>query len=127
MLVEWRKSVAVLSDIVGEPVRVASVPQGYYSPLVAETAAEAGIEALFTSEPTNVVRRVHGCLVFGRLSILRNMSPALAASLAAGRRLPTLRQWAWWSAKGIAKRVTGEHYQRLRALLLRGVEPAGDR
>ena len=49
---EWRQSIARLSAVLGDPVKVASVPGGYYSREVGESAAAAGIEALFTSEPT---------------------------------------------------------------------------
>ncbi len=119
MLEEWRTSVAVLSDIVGERVRIASVPEGYYSPLVGETAAEAGMEALFTSEPTSRCRRDGGCLVLGRHAVQRGMSPAAVGALAAGRLLPALQQSLLWGVKEIGKQVGGEHYLKLRTLLLR--------
>ena len=48
---EWTDSVKLLSDILGEPVRVASVPGGYYARHVAEPLAEIGVTSLFTSEP----------------------------------------------------------------------------
>ncbi len=122
MLDEWRRSVAVLSEWVGERVRVASVPEGYYSPLVAATAAEAGIDVLFTSAPTSRGRRASGCLVLGRHTIKRGMSPEVAAALAAGHFLPSLRQSLWWNAKEVVKRIGGAHYLRLRARLL-GASP----
>ena len=56
MVVEWRRSCEVLSEIVGEPVHSASVPGGYYSRAVAETAAQAGVTDLFNSEPTTRVQ-----------------------------------------------------------------------
>src|SRR4051812_27521780 len=52
ILGEWSRSVAVLSDILGEQVNAGSVPGGYYARNVAKAAAHAGIRTLFTSEPT---------------------------------------------------------------------------
>ena len=115
---EWQESVDALEEILGEPVRVAAVPGGYYSPKVARTAALAGIEALFTSEPTTSIRRVDGCLLFGRYVIKKNGSAATASELASGARLPRYRQFAAWNAIKAAKIAGGSAYPRIRRLLL---------
>src|SRR5450759_2938016 len=81
---EWRQSIARLSAVLGDAVKVASVPGGYYSRDVAESAAAAGIEALFTSEPTAQVGMLNGCRVLGRYVVQRGMSPAWSAGFAAG-------------------------------------------
>src|SRR5258707_1729352 len=41
---EWRRSCAMLADILGEPVKTASVPGGFYSRRVGEAAAHIGIQ-----------------------------------------------------------------------------------
>src|SRR5437764_1202238 len=69
LLLEWEESARVLSNILGDKVRVASVPGGYYSKRVAEAAASSGIEVLFNSEPTSRIKHVKGCMVLGRYSI----------------------------------------------------------
>ena len=51
MVSEWSRSRAMLEDILGHAVDVASVPGGYFSAVVARAAREAGIRVLFTSEP----------------------------------------------------------------------------
>lgn len=116
---EWTESIELLSDALGERVTSASVPGGYYSRAVAEAASEAGIETLFTSEPTLSVRRTNSCLVFGRLTVQRWMSAETAAALACGRVAPRLRQVLYWNAKKATKRVGGEYYLRLRKALLK--------
>ena len=116
---EWAGSVGVLADILGEPVTVASVPGGYYAPAVAEAAAEAGIRALFTSEPVSRVTHVGECAVLGRYTLRRDTPAAVAASLAAGRAGPQLEQWISWNAKKVAKRVGGRLYLRVRRALLK--------
>ena len=111
---EWRESVAKLSAIVGEPVRVASVPGGYYSRQVGEAAAAAGIQVLFTSEPTAQASTLNGCLVLGRYVVRRGMAPEWSGGFAAGRRAECWRQTALWKAKGVAKTLGGGAYLKLR-------------
>ena len=119
LLEEWHKSCAVLADILGEPVTVASVPGGFYSRAVATTAAQAGIKVLFNSEPTSRPRTVEGCLVLGRYTVYRGMPAEAAAALAAGRLGPRWRQSFAWNVKKVAKAVGGRVYLSLRERLLK--------
>jgi hypothetical protein len=111
---EWRQSLARLSAVLGEPVKAASVPGGYFSREVAESAAAAGVEALFTSEPTAAIEMIGGCRVFGRYVIQRGMSPAWSAGFATGSPSYCWRQSALWKAKRIAKSLGGGKYLQLR-------------
>ncbi len=111
---EWRESVCILSELLGERVDTASVPGGQYSRQVAVAAAEEGIRALFTSEPTTRCAAVDGCLVFGRYAIQRWMSPSVAAGMASGQFAPRFRQWLLWEIKKIVKALGGDQYFRLR-------------
>src|SRR5215470_173844 len=79
---EWKESVSVLSDLLGEQVRVASVPGGQYSRQVAEAAADTRIESLFTSEHKN--RRSHDelLLAIGGPAIQRRVTLAVAIGMA---------------------------------------------
>jgi peptidoglycan/xylan/chitin deacetylase (PgdA/CDA1 family) len=118
LVLEWQESVDRLGEILGEPVRVASVPGGYYSPKVARAAASAGIKALFTSEPTASIRRIDGCLVFGRYVVKKHVSAATASALASGARAPRYRQLAEWNAIKAAKIAGGSAYPRIRRFVL---------
>lgn len=118
LLIEWQRSAETLTEILGEPVTVASVPGGNYSARVARTAAQAGIKFLFTSEPTSRRYMVDGCWILGRYGILRGMSADAAADFAAGRPLPRFQQWAAWNAKKALKNIGGNYYHRLRDLSL---------
>ena len=119
MLREWRESTNRLAGIVGHPVKVASVPGGYYSRPVAEAAADAGVETLFTSEPTARVQTVKGCRVLGRYVLKGGMGAEWAAGFAAGKMLPRIRQAAFWKAKGVVKGLGGGLYLRVREAILR--------
>lgn len=115
---EWERSVEVLSDILGSPVKTASVPGGYYSRKVAEAADGAGIRFLFTSEPTSTLWKVGDCAVLGRFTIKRGVHPEDVAALASGELVPSLRQWTAWNTKKIMKRLGGKSYLRLRKYFL---------
>jgi peptidoglycan/xylan/chitin deacetylase (PgdA/CDA1 family) len=118
LLDEWTRSAGVLSELLGQPVAVASVPAGNYGKIVARAASVAGIRTLFTSEPVIKVRKVDGCSVVGRFTILRGARPETAAALASARLRPRLSQFAAWNTKKAAKTVGGEHYLRVRRRLL---------
>jgi len=115
---EWKNSVSTLSQILGEPVSIASVPGGYYGRNIAEAAAEVGIRTLFTSEPETVVRVVNGCRVLGRYTIQQGVTAATAAAIAAGKVLPRYRQFVYWNLKKTAKLAGGTQWLRLRKWVL---------
>jgi peptidoglycan/xylan/chitin deacetylase (PgdA/CDA1 family) len=115
---EWSRSKAILADILGKDVRVASVPGGDFTPQVAEAAAEAGMTQLFTSEPTTESRQAFGVTLTGRFAIQRWTSAQTAAALAAGDWLACAQQAVVWNAKKMTKRVGGERYLQIRKLLL---------
>ena len=120
MLAEWVESTAILSDVVGEEIVCASVPGGFYSRKVAEAASNAGIRALFTSEPTKRCLYVDNCLVLGRFVLLRGTSSSQAVGLASANLTSTqLMQYVGWNFKKIAKKVAGRYYERARKSILR--------
>jgi peptidoglycan/xylan/chitin deacetylase (PgdA/CDA1 family) len=115
---EWSDSCAILSDILNEPVKVASVPNGYYLQKVGQAAAETGIEVLFTSEATAVSQVVDGCLILGRYLIRSNTLAEEAGALAAGSAWPRWNQALVWNAKKVLKTVAGESYLSARRIFL---------
>ena len=117
---EWRQSCRVLSDVLGEAVTTASIPNGYYSRVVAETAAEAGIRNLFTSEPKTSAMLRDGCLVLGRYAVTSQTSDVQAGAIAAGDLAPRWSQAASWKAKKAMKSVGGNAYLKLRGAILSG-------
>ena len=123
LIEEWAKSVNILSDILGEQVSTASVPGGYYSRKVAETASAAGIKTLFNSEPVTTCRYVDGCLVLGRYTVYRGMPASDAAAMATGQKAPRLKQLLFWKVKGLGKRVGGESYLKIRKQIVMHAQP----
>lgn len=87
MLEEWRVSRDWLAQLLGEPCMAASVPGGDISARVLQSADEAGLEYLFTSEPTLIPGQVGGCRIFGRF-VAKTTTPAWRV-----RELAELRGW----------------------------------
>ena len=122
---EWKESCSVLADVLGQKVNVASVPNGYYSKAVAQSAAEAGLEILFNSTPTQTANLVDGCLVLGRYSIQAGDSPGLSGALTC-QRWPRWRQEVLWDVKEAAKIAGGPAYLAMRTLFLSRRASASD-
>ena len=118
LLDEWQRSLAVLSEILGEKVTVASVPGGFYSRQIAETAAESGIKILFTSEPVQRIVHVDGCAVIGRFSVKRGMGSDVPMEFVQGNRSRRFRQYAYWNIKKAAKAASGPIYPWIRSMYL---------
>jgi peptidoglycan/xylan/chitin deacetylase (PgdA/CDA1 family) len=116
---EWRRSRDILGELLGEPPPGASVPGGFFGPVVAETAAEAGYEWLMTSEPESRVRSEWGIPVIGRYTIWASTPASRAAAYARGARLPRARLWLEWNAKQRAKRLSPRAFEAARKLRAR--------
>ena len=112
---EWQRSRDTLSDIIGEHVEVASVPNGSYRPRVAEHAAGVGIRWLFTSDPTTSWHTVGACRIVGRYCVRASTTSAWVAAVGSRARTPRYLQWASWHGKGVAKTVAFGAYRRLRS------------
>ncbi len=115
---EWSQSRQVLEDVLGHAVTSASVPGGYYSRAVAESAAEQGLRVLFTSEPTRRVGCIHECAIVGRYTIRRSSPSALAGKLAGPSPWARVCAWASWNTKGLVKPLMGSGYARFADWLL---------
>lgn len=115
---EWGRSLRALSEIIGAPVNVASIPSGFYSRQIAETAAQSGVKQLFTSEPVQKIQKVRDCAVIGRFSVKRRMGIIVPVEFVTGNYRRRFGQYAYWNLKKIAKILAGPLYARLRTFLL---------
>jgi peptidoglycan/xylan/chitin deacetylase (PgdA/CDA1 family) len=115
---EWQRNTGELAALIGAPVTIASVPGGFYSRAVGRAAAAAGIRVLCTSEPVRGLGRIDDCRLVGRYGVLAGTSSAQVAAIAAGARLPWLRERASWELRKAAKLVGGRRYIQLREALL---------
>jgi peptidoglycan/xylan/chitin deacetylase (PgdA/CDA1 family) len=114
---EWTVSRQVLEDILGHEVPLASVPGGYYSRAVANSAAASGLRLLFNSEPVTGFQMEEGCTVAGRFTIRRGDPPQTCRSLLLPSPWTRWSEWAKWNAKGLVKPILGPAYMRIADLV----------
>lgn len=119
LVVEWRDSCAFLADILDEPILCGSIPGGTYSTRVAAAAAECGLRALFTGEPTRHVWKIGDCQLFGRYCYRRGMTAETMAALAKGHVWPRIWAALTWNSKKLVKWIGGPLFYRLHGYLLR--------
>lgn len=115
---EWSESRQRLEDIVDHAVTVGSVPGGYFSRAVAEAAAEAGLQTLYTSEPTTRPFIVEGCRVVGRFTVRRGHPSDMARRFASASPWARCNAWIGWNAKALVKPVLGASYARVADWIL---------
>jgi peptidoglycan/xylan/chitin deacetylase (PgdA/CDA1 family) len=118
LLREWSESKAILEDLLGAHVTVASVPTGRYSTRVGRLAVEAGYEHVFTSEPWLEPRPLGSALVYGRIAVVSNTSDARIAALCSFSRTTLWRLAGAWYARKAAKSLLGPVYDPVRRRIL---------
>jgi peptidoglycan/xylan/chitin deacetylase (PgdA/CDA1 family) len=116
---EWRKSRAILGELLGEAPATASVPGGSVSPEVLAGAAKAGYSLVMTSDPVSRPSSLGPATILGRFGIWSSTSAERAVAYARGRRLPCTRLWLEWRAKKLAKRVSPATYEWARGVRAR--------
>lgn len=118
LLKEWGESLKVLSEIIGQPVTVASIPGGFYSHAVAAAASKQGVRYLFTSEPLQKIGYIDGCAIIGRFSVKRGDSVHVPSAFVANDPLRIFWQYAYWNIKKLAKAISGPVYPWVRSFYL---------
>ena len=117
ILDEWRRSCDLIADWTGAQTTTASIPSGFYSDTVADTAAACGIKLLFTSEPSVQWATRNGLRLAGRLQIVDKTSSSTIGRLARSDRTLLLQRTAVWNGKKILKRVGGGAYRQVSTWL----------
>ena len=98
---EWRRSRAILEDVLGAAVAAASIPGGQGDLATERTAAQAGYTVLFTSQPRLVPWRTDGILCIGRVCPKAGSAPGRVGMLARGQGFT--RELMIWRAKSAAR------------------------
>jgi hypothetical protein len=104
MVGEWRRSREVLEEILGHDVEVGSVPGGYFSPMVARAAREAGLRVLFNSEPVTAIQPGPDCQLIGRFTIRRGDSADAAQRFVVAAPWARSTAWLSWNARAWSSR-----------------------
>lgn len=65
---EWSNSIRVLSEIIETPVKVASIPNGFYSQEDIDILNSCEVSSVFTSSPSEI-KRYKSTMVIGRYTV----------------------------------------------------------
>ncbi|NLI35987.1 MAG: polysaccharide deacetylase family protein [Bacteroidales bacterium] len=113
---EWQKSIDLLSTIIGNIVTVASIPNGFESKNIIESAKRYGITRLYTSNPTTSYKEVEGVTIIGRYALQSNFSNQYVLSILHSKST-RLRIQMRWIILQIAKEILGKKYIEIHKIL----------
>ena len=119
LLKEWVESCKTLSGIIGEDIKVASIPNGYSNKSIIQAMLNAGILQIYTSEPTDKIRNIEKHIqIIGRYAILSSMSTQNVLSIVNNKNV---RRKLLVRSLGleIVKKILGKSYVIIREKLLK--------
>lgn len=110
---EWKYSVDILSNILGERIIYASIPNGDVSKRVLNAISLQGVQYVYTSEPTTQVKSHNEMSIIGRYVILSESSTQYVLSLVGSKYRRFLLQMRHIVLMPI-KRILGGYYVKLK-------------
>ena len=118
VIAEWRTSVEILSEIVGEPVRYASIPNGDTSKRVLDAVYNSGIRTIYTSEPTTKVNYYKDMRIIGRYVVLSEDSTQHVLSIVSSKKTRLILSCKR-AVLRVIKTILGDNYVSLKNKLYR--------
>lgn len=115
---EWKQSIQLLSNIIGEPVTYASIPNGDTSKRVLMTAQKYGIRYIYTSDPTTHIYNYKDMDIIGRYVILSDSSTKYVLSIITSSKKRFLLSCRRTMLR-IIKAILGNNYIKLKNLIFR--------
>ena len=114
---EWTDSCNILGNIVGSQITCASIPNGDSSKYVVRAAKEAGIDVLYTSEPTMKERYSDGVKLIGRYVVTGNMDvDDLMCIITNGKYRKKLK--IRYCIIQIAHKILGDKYNQIKTKII---------
>lgn len=116
---EWQESLRILSDICGCPIVVASIPNGVDSMMVKEMALKAGIQKLYTSNPT-VKGKIYKnkMRIIGRYVVREGMDLQSVSRIVESSYMRSILHIRWVILRAI-KCALGGNYNKLKVWMIR--------
>lgn len=115
---EWSESISILSNLLGEPVSTASVPNGFVSHDVYQVMIDSGIDTIYNSTPTTKEHTQGGIKIYGRYAITNDMSLEKVLGIVSNKGVRHRIQLRY-GVLALAKKLLGNSYLKLRNVLLR--------
>jgi peptidoglycan/xylan/chitin deacetylase (PgdA/CDA1 family) len=123
LLKEWNISRKILENILKVKIEYASIPGGFISNNVLESAGQSGFKYIFTSEPLKGVKRNDYSAVYGRYTITSLTSISDLQDILNSRlSITQFKQLINWNFKKILKRILGDKYLIFRKHILKKIK-----
>lgn len=110
---DWRQSVEVLNRILGHPISIASLPNGFCSNNMIMILAQLGIKEIYTSEPFESIKQKNGAEIYGRYGIKDGMSANVVLKIAFNKFMK-LKIGVRKTALKFLKIIMGDSYVSIR-------------
>lgn len=114
---EWIISKEILESIIKHKVEIASIPGGAVSDEVLEIMSESGYQAIYTSEPTSIERKVGTTTIYGRFAITETSTPEYVRKVLKDKSFQK-RLIIRYKLLRLGKRILGGRYNTFKQLLL---------
>lgn len=115
---EWNESASILSEIIGENLKVASIPNGYASKSVFEACGNSGIDVVYTSEPIASCRYVLGVELRGRYVMYDTTNEKCVINLVSSKLFRFILG-VQYNILSLVKFVLRDHYDKVKSLAVR--------
>lgn len=116
LLNEWSVSRRILTKIIKEDVTIASIPNGFDSPLVFKSLLKSGYTTIYTSKPTTNININRGLEIRGRYAITSVQSFSLFKKIVANPFYRLLFFYKWIFLSSI-KKILGKKYLKIRSVI----------
>lgn len=114
---EWTKSKKILENIIGEEVKIASIPGGAVSSRVLKGLKLAGYEEVYTSKPTDKLSLFEGMRIIGRYTITNHSDIAYLNKLLQNTSYRK-RLIAKYKLLRLLKSILGTNYNKIKQTIL---------
>lgn len=110
---EWKFSQLILSKVLGDIPKHASIPNGYSSDIVLREMFSTGIRYIDNSSPTTSVKNYRNAQIRGRYAVTNEMSERDVIEIVSSS-LYRFKKLIYWRFLSFAKCILGDKYLILR-------------
>lgn len=114
---EWSQSIEILSQIIGTTVQSVTIPGGNYSKKMGKILCSLGVTEIYTTFPTDSIKKIDGCKIMGRYTVKAGISAEDVVSIISS----PMKRFKMKVIKGILqifKNLLGRNYDVIKEFIL---------
>ena len=118
LMMDWKKSIEILGRLINNPIKIASLPNGFSSSVILDVLDELGIEDVYTSSPMDKPTKRGNLTLLGRYGIKDGMNESKVLQIAFNPLIKSMIKMKKTVLNG-AKSLLGRQYIKIREFLYR--------